>query len=293
MTTFAARLWFAVAGLAFVAMVAYFLFSDAEWFGMFMLGSIVVVAGMLGVLAVAVRDGDVPASEASLAEVPSRRSLPAGWPALLAAGTGIALVGLAVKSGLLWLGIGIVAAVFLEWMVQGWAERATTDLSYNQALRHRVMSPFEIPALSLLVIGVFLVSLSRVLLALPQAGATVVAGVLAAAILLVAWALTARPRIGSSVLAGILAVGAVALIAAGIAGGVTGERNFEKHHAEGSSGKPEAGNNPAADEGGEDMSDPGADPTGSNTDGAESGTGADTPITQPGSESNSTPASTP
>jgi hypothetical protein len=77
MTTVAARLWFAVAGLAFAAMVAYFLFSDAEWFGMFMLGSIVVVAGMLGVLAVAVRDGDVPASEANLAEVPTRRSLPA------------------------------------------------------------------------------------------------------------------------------------------------------------------------------------------------------------------------
>jgi peptidoglycan/LPS O-acetylase OafA/YrhL len=90
------------------------------------------------------------------------------------------------------------------------------------------MSPIEVPLIGVLVIGGFLASLSRVLLAVPENGARVIAIAVAAAILLVAFLIAYRPKIGSSVLAALLAIGAVALIAAGIAGGVAGERTIEK-----------------------------------------------------------------
>jgi hypothetical protein len=239
MTTVAAKFWFAVAGLALVAGVVYNLASSGEWFGSFVLGSIVVAASLLGILAVAIRDGDVPATAA--AEGPVRRSLPAAWPALAAVGGGVAIVGLAGRNPLLYVGLGILGFVFVEWMVQAWAERATGDLAYNQSLRHRIMSPVEVPLLALLVIAVFLISLSRVLLALPKNGSTIVAIAVAVLILGVASLFAAKPRVGSSVLAGALALGAVALIGAGIAGGVAGERHTEKHHAEGSSAGTESG----------------------------------------------------
>jgi hypothetical protein len=292
MTTVAAKFWYAVAALAFVGFIAYELASSGEWFGSFVLITIVVVAGMLGVLATAVRDGDVRADAAP--DVPVRRSLPAGWPALAAVGAGTSIVGLAGRNALLYVGFGVLGFVLIEWLVQAWAEGATADHDYNRGLRHRVMSPVEIPLVALLVIGTFMVAASRVFLALPKAGATATAIAIAVVVLAAAALFAAKPRLGSSVLAGAVALGAVALIAGGIAGGVAGERHIEKHHAEGSSGKPEAGNNPAADEGGENQSDPGADPSGATvTTVAGSEGSSSTPATEPGADSNSTPASTP
>lgn len=234
MMTTAAKLWFGIAALAFAAFAVYEVASDGDWFGSFLLGSVVLVAGFLGVIAVRLRDGDVDTADVE-AEVIARRALPAAWPALTAVGGGVAIVGLAGDNALLYVGLAIIGAAFVEWMVQGWAERASADHAYNQVLRHRIMSPFEIPALAAIVIAVFLGSLSRVLLALPKAGSTVVAIVVASLILLVASLLAARPKIGSSVLAGVLAVGAVLLIAAGIAGGVHGERKIGEHEAHESS----------------------------------------------------------
>jgi len=225
-TTTASKFWFAVAGLAFASVFVYAGFGEGEWYGSAVLGSLAIVACFLGVLAVAVRDGD--RADTDGAELVARHSLPAAWPPLLAVGGAVAIIGLAGKNALLWVGVGIIGVVFAEWMVQGWAERATGDPAFNKALRSRIMSPVEIPAIGALVIGGFLLSLSRVLLAVPENGSRVIAIAVAAAILLLAFLIAYRPKVGSSVLATLLALGAVALIAAGIAGGVAGERTIEK-----------------------------------------------------------------
>jgi hypothetical protein len=274
MATTAGKFWYAVAGLAFFGAFVYGFAAGGEWVGSFILGSLSVCALLLGVLASAIHDGDV--AEGTSPDVTVRSALPAGWPALTAVGGGVAIVGLAGGNALLYVGIGILGAVFLEWMVQGWAERATADPHYNAELRSRIMSPIEIPLIALLIIGVFLLSLSRVLLAVSENGSRVIAIAVATVILALAFLIAYRPRIGSSVLAGLLAVGAVALIGFGIVGGVSGEREIEKESTHESAEKTEQGNNPSADEGGEDQSSP---------DG--------TPVTQPGSDSNSTPASQP
>jgi hypothetical protein len=225
-TTTASKFWFAVAGLAFASVFVYAYWGEGEWYGSAILGSLALVTCFLGAVAVAVRDGD--RADLDGAELAAKHSLPAPWPALLAVGGAVAIIGLAGKNALLWVGVGIIGIVFAEWMVQGWAERATTDPAFNRALRHRIMQPVEIPAIGLLVIGGFLASLSRVLLALPENGSRIMAIVVALTILGLAFVIAYRPKIGSSVLAAVLALGAVALIAAGIAGGIAGEHSVEK-----------------------------------------------------------------
>ena len=274
MATVAAKFWFAVAGLAAAAFVVYEFASSGEWFGSFLLLTLALVAGGIGALATVVRDGDVPLEART--EVTARSALPAYWPALVAAGAGCSIVGLAGRNALLWVGAGLIAFVAVEWLVQSWAERSSADPAFNQSLRHRIMSPVEIPLVAAAVIGVFLASASRVLLALPKDGSVVFAGALAVVILIVASIFASKPQLGSSVLAGILALGAVALIAAGIAGGIAGERHVEKHHEESV----------------EQTSDNDTSTSTTVTTVAGSSGSSDSSQTEPGADSNSTPAST-
>jgi hypothetical protein len=106
MTTTAAKFWFAVAGLAFVGGILYAAAGGGEWYGSAVLGSLVVASGLLGVLGVAVRDGDVDVTADEVVRV--RHALPAGWPALGAVGAGVAVVGLAGHDALLWVGVGVL-----------------------------------------------------------------------------------------------------------------------------------------------------------------------------------------
>jgi hypothetical protein len=230
-----AKFWFAVAGLGVVAILAYLAFSDSEPLGLLVLTSLVIATVVLGTLHVAVRDGDVPASaaEAEAAAVTARSQLPAPWPALGALGAGVAAVGAAGGNALFYVGLGIVGVTLAEWMVQGWAERATGDRTYNAELRSRIMSPIEVPVIALLVAGIVLLAFSRVLLALPKTGSTVVAIVVAATILGLATLVATRPRVGSGLVSAVLVIGAVGLLAGGIVGAVAGEREFEEHGAEG------------------------------------------------------------
>lgn len=226
MATTAGKFWYAVAALAFLGAFVYGFAAGGEWFGSFVLGSLSLCALLLGLLASAIGDGDV--AEGTAPDVTVRTALPAGWPALTAVGAGVAIVGLAGRNALLYVGIGLLGIVFLEWMVQGWAERATGDPRYNAELRSRIMSPIEIPLIAVLVIGGFLLSLSRVLLSVSENGSRIIAIAVAASILGVGFLIAYRPHIGSSVLAGLLALGAVVLIAFGIVGGISGERDMEK-----------------------------------------------------------------
>lgn len=232
MITLGSRFWLAVTTFAVVAWFVYVLSSGGEMFGTLVLGFLAVAAAIPGIALVVLRDGNV-AVEGAGATAAGPRSyatrFPAAWPALAALGAGVALVGLATGGALFYVGLAILAVTLFEWMVQGWAERATSDPAANQRLRNQVMYPIEIPALAAIGIGFVVLTFSRVLLALPKTGSTVIAIVVASAILGVAVLLTSRPRLSSSVLTGVVVAGAVALVAGGIVGAVAGEREIEEH----------------------------------------------------------------
>lgn len=235
MLTLGSRFWLAVTTFAAIAWFVYVLSSGGEKFGTLVLGFLAVAAAIPGITLVVLRDGNV-AAEGAGAMAAGPRSyatrFPAAWPALAALGAGVALVGLATGGALLYVGLAILAVTLFEWMVQGWAERATGDPAANQRLRNQVMYPVEIPALAALGIGLVVLTFSRVLLALPKTGSTLIAIVVASAILGVAVLLASRPRLSSSVLTGVVVAGAVALVAGGIVGAVAGEREIEEHVAD-------------------------------------------------------------
>jgi hypothetical protein len=231
------RFWFGVVALGVIGALAYLLASGGEPYGTLVLAFTAVAGLILGVTSITLRDGDValaadgaPSTAAERRPVATRFA--AAWPATAALGAAVCAVGLATGGALLYVGFAILGITLVEWMVQSWAERSTADATVNQRLRNRIMYPVEIPALSLIGIAVAVLAFSRILLALPKAGSTVVAIVVASVILGVGVLLSSRPRVSSSLLAVLVVLGAVGLLGGGIVAAVAGEREFEEHHAE-------------------------------------------------------------
>ncbi|HUF32940.1 MAG TPA: cupredoxin domain-containing protein [Acidimicrobiales bacterium] len=230
MITTGAKLWYAIALLAFVAAGVYFVATSGEEYGAIVLAFAGVAAAVLGTTATVVRDGDVaaPAEGATVTEVPHPHALPALWPALSAVGVALTVIGFAAGNAFLYAGLALLGVVLVEWMVQAWAERASSDPGANQGLRNRIMFPLEIPALAVIGFAVVVLAFSRVLLALPQTGSSVVAILIAALVLSIAAILANRPQLSSSLISGIVVLGVIALLGGGIIGAVAGEREF--HH---------------------------------------------------------------
>jgi hypothetical protein len=234
-TSTGAKLWLAITALALGATVVYAVASDGEWFGSVVLGTVVVGAALLAAVSLVTGDGDIQVGAPDPVPAVARRTAPAPWPPLVAFGAGALLIGLAGGTALFWAGLLVLFLAAVEWLIQGWAERATGDPEANRELRNRLLLPFEVPVAAALGVLFLVLSFSRVLLAIPKAGSTVVAIVVAATILGVASLIALRPQLRSSVVSGIVGLGAVLFLAAGIAGAVAGERDIEHHgddHAE-------------------------------------------------------------
>jgi hypothetical protein len=229
------RFWFGVVALGVIGSLAYLFASGGELYGTLVLAFTAVAGMILGVTSIALRDGDVALAAGAgppAEDRPVSTRFAAAWPALAALGAGVCMVGLAIGGGLFYVGLAILGVTLAEWMVQSWAERATADAEVNQRLRNRVMFPLEIPALALIGIAVAVIAFSRVLLAVPKAGSTVVAVVVATVIFGVGVLLNARPKVSASLLAAIVALGAAGLLGSGIVAAVAGEREFEAHETE-------------------------------------------------------------
>jgi hypothetical protein len=186
------------------------------------------VMGALGGFTTAFRDGDAEAV-AAVEGRPHARPIvvPAGlsyWPILAAAGVGLVVVGLAVDSLYFAVGLGVLALATVAWTVRAWAERATGDPAVNRELRHTLIDPLEIPVLVVLVIGVIILSVSRLLLAIPVGAATFVIIIAAVAFFVIALTLANRPQLTRSMVLGVLLVGGLVVIGAGIGGAIAGEK---------------------------------------------------------------------
>lgn len=235
MITTGAKFWFGLTFFTVAATVAYFAGSAGEEFGSVVLAAAAIASFVVGATCVGLRDGSLQTAggrSVPIEPTPRRSAGPAPWPVLGAFGAALSLVGLAGGNALLYVGIGIIVVVLVEWMVQGWAERSTSDAARNRELRNRIMQPLEFPVLAAGIIALVVLSFSRVLLSLSEVGSTVIAIVVASAILLVAFFVAARPRISSTLLGAFLVLAAVGLLTGGIISAVIGERDIERHGTE-------------------------------------------------------------
>ncbi|MEM7338050.1 MAG: hypothetical protein AAF467_05335 [Actinomycetota bacterium] len=210
-----------------------------EHTGYTILVALAIVTGTLGVLLTMTRDGDaVAASDRVGTDAVLSVSTPrtaSFWGPLAAFGVACMVVGLAVSQAFVILGIAVLAVVTLNWLVLAWSDRATGDDEVNAVLRGRLLGPFEIPMLALLAIAVMVIAVSRVLLAVSAEGATAVASVVAALIFGIGVAM-AKSSPSRSIISGVVAVGALAVLAGGIAGAVIGEREIVHHDEHGEHG---------------------------------------------------------
>lgn len=207
-------------------------------------------AACLAGLLIAFRDAD-PEAEAQIIHaesVPLTRA-PAGvnyLPGLGALAFVLLLIGAATESGgLMYAAVAVMLVVAFTWTLRTWAERATGDDHTNAELYHRFIDPFRVPVVSILLIGLVAIGISRVLLAVSKVASVWVFGLAALVFFLVAVLLALKPASAKWVTTAVVVIGALAIIAAGIAGAVVGERDIE-HHGENHSTEGAAGPAPDA-----------------------------------------------
>ncbi len=153
---------------------------------------------------------------------------PSYWGALAAAGVACLMLGVAISSVFLYLGIAVILVVAIEWLSLAWSDRATGDPETNSAIKDRLLGPIEIPMLGSLGIAAMMIGISRIFLAVSKIGAVVAGGIIATVIFgtAVALAQTDAPRkFISAAVAGL----AVMVIGGGVVGAIAGERDVHGH----------------------------------------------------------------
>lgn len=201
------------------------------------LGTIVLLffagsAAFIGGTAVAFRDADVESvaqlGPGSAMPHAQRPTAPSYWPFASALGVGVLLMGLVLETRAFWvIGLAILSIVAIEWALTGWADRSTGDADTNEAIRSRVMAPFEIPLLATVSLGAVAIAISRVFLTVSKLGAVAVAGVAALIVFLVALLAVFKPTISRRTMGAIVGGLAVTVIALGVISAAVGPRDIE------------------------------------------------------------------
>jgi carbon starvation protein CstA len=193
------------------------------------------IALLLGVATSVLRDADPEAIPVETVPDIAAPAQPSHWPVLAAGSVVAAAVGLVASPVVFVIGLIFAGLVMLEWTVLAWSERATGDPEVNRTIRHRLMSPIEVPVAGALAVLILVVSVSRILLALDKDASSAVAIVIAALVLGLGFLVAYRPRLSKDAVTGVLVAIVLAVIGAGIVAAASGTREFEHHeddHAE-------------------------------------------------------------
>lgn len=200
--------------------------------------SAVVALGFLVSIASFIRDGDVAPGDAAAAETSGAAAPAPGaspWPAVLGVGLAVVAVGMVTLPAIFMLGVVVVLAAGLEWLVQSWSERASADGTFNARVRGRTAYPLELPIAAALLLGVVVYGFSRLMLTISKESGAILFAVVGAIILFFGFVIAGRRNLSKGIVGGICAVGLVLMAGGGIAFGLAGEREqlteaFEEDH---------------------------------------------------------------
>lgn len=181
---------------------------------------LIAVGALLAGLAAFTSDGTTRDANTSTSELVTQSM----WPLISAIGVVFLGLGLVTSSIVFFGGIVVLLAATSEWMVQAWSERASTDLAHNTAARKRLLNPIEFPVLAAVGLGVIIFAFSRIMLTVDKSTGAILF-IVAGALVLVAGSLFAiKPNMKRSVGAAICVLGALGIVAGGVASAVSGER---------------------------------------------------------------------
>jgi len=214
------KLFLGLTGFSALTLVAYLIFVERLALGGVALSMVFATLVGLSAIVIIVNDGDneVQPRDASLV----RASM---WPLVTVAGVVLLILGLVVAQVYFIFGIVVVLAALTEWLVQAWSESASDDAAHNDSARRRLLHPIEFPVIATLGLGVIIFAFSRIMLAISKSAGAVAFMVLSSLVLLVGAIFALRPALKPAIVSGICVVGAVGIVAGGIAGQGAGLRS--------------------------------------------------------------------
>jgi hypothetical protein len=224
MFTPGSKFFLGLTGFSVAVLVLYIALVDNAIGGSVVLAAIAVAVGLLAGLTLFNRDGDVAVGDNS---APANATpLTSGlWPLVATLGIGLMAVGLITHPIVFLLGLVTISASFVEWVIQGWSEGASSDASYNASLRGRLLHPLEFPVLAAVGLGVIILAFSRIMLTLSRDAGAIVFIVVSTLVLVVGTLFAVRPGLRKTLVVGVCALGAVGIVAGGIAAASGGMRD--------------------------------------------------------------------
>jgi plastocyanin len=194
-----------------------------------------VATGAVALAAVSVAAGPdrtpVPSGEGPLPQNPPagpRPAFPSVWP--LVAAIAVVLFGIAAATNWIVVVVAVVVAALAGagWLLQEWSEHPIFTARFGQRLQDRFLVPLGLPLAVVLLVLLIALSLSRVLLAVPEQASRGVALAVAVVILSGAFFVASQERMARAALSLLSALALVAVVAAGAVGLAHGERHFVK-----------------------------------------------------------------
>jgi len=223
MFTPGSKLFLGLTGFAVAVSVIYVALVDNSMGGAVTLLFIAAGTALLAGLTLFNRDGDV-AVGATDAPAGAEQLTASLWPLIATVGFVGIVVGLITHPIVFLLGLIVLLAAGVEWLVQSWSEGASSDNAYNASIRGRLLQPIEFPVLALVGLGVVILSFSRVMLAVQrEAGAIIFIGA-GAVVLLVGTLFALKPNLKKTLVVSVCVISAVGVAASGIAAASNGKR---------------------------------------------------------------------
>jgi hypothetical protein len=224
-------------GATTIALIATLVFGvtasgDTYWTAMVGLISATVALAFLTGINFFVRDCNVSSMQAD-ATTTSSAAQPApgnsAWPAVSAIGSGLIVVGIVTEPIVFKAGIVVLFAVLVEWMVQAWSERASSDQDYNAGVRKRVLHPLEFPVLGAIALAIIVYSFSRIMLFASKEAGPAIFGTIAALVLVGGFLFATQASFKKSIVVGICTIAALGLVSTGAVMAIDGEREMHAH----------------------------------------------------------------
>lgn len=223
MFTTGSKYFIGLTALSVVATVLYLFLVNPSDLGALALLGLVTSAATLSGVSIFTRDSDTETVEQAV-DASAGPASASFWPIVVALGAAMILLGVATEPVVFVLGIAVLVGGGVEWMVQGWADRASANPAYNSDVRAKVLGGIEYPGLSAVLTIVVAFLFSRIFLAVSKDAATIFFMVVAAVIFALGFVFAARTDLRKKALSVVLPVSIALLAIAGVVSALSGER---------------------------------------------------------------------
>jgi hypothetical protein len=223
MFTTGSKYFIGLTALSAVAAILYLFLVNPTDLGALALFGLAAGSATLAGLSIFTDDNDTQTVEQAV-DASAGPTSSSYWPIVLALGAAMILLGLATEPVVFILGIAVVVGGGVEWMIQSWADRASSDAAYNSGVRAKVLGGIEYPGLSAVLALVVAFLFSRIFLAVSKNAATVFFILVAGVIFALGFVFASRTDMRKKALSVVVPVSLALLAIAGVVSAMSGER---------------------------------------------------------------------